>query len=197
MGLFLSILQTLAIMSGVSLLVVVLVGAITSFWIKKAVKNKVYAIFLEQNRQIARELIPTTGTEKIKSADGGDYLIVPKKTMWSYWPPGVPIWLQEVVPTCFYMRNQAEPFDPSDNKSVITANSLRYITDEGMLKQTWKEAAEAAGVGKILGKDLTPWFAGASLLAILGLTYFVFSLLGDVGDLVRMIRDLKAYVEGL
>ena len=197
MDLLILIVKTFAIMGLVSLGMIIVTMAITMFWVRYSVKSKIYAIFLEPNNQITRELIKHNGDEKISSKDGGDYLVIPSKLKWSQWPPGLPSWVQEIVPTLFYVRNKAEPFDPNDNKSAISARSLRYITDEGMLRQTWKEAKEAAGEGKVLGKDLLLWVSGGTLVVAGIVAFMVWQSFSTIASMQSQINELMSIIRGL
>lgn len=191
------VVQTFGIMTAISAGIMLVFIAISMMLVRLKVKNHIYAYFFEQNREVGRELIKVEGTEKIQSKDGGDYILVPEKTMWSHWPPGLPGWMQEVVPTLFYVRNKAEPFDPTNNKSIITARSLRYITDEGMLKQTWQEAKEAAGEGKVYGKDIATWAAIISTIGIGIIGFVIYQLYQLQVQTQETMQQLLNLVEGI
>ncbi len=196
MGLFLATAQAFIIMMGVSLGVMVLTLGFTIFWVRRTVKDKIYAFFVEPNNQISRELIPTDGTMKISARDGGDYILAPGKTKWSKWPPGLPSWAQEIVPTLFYMRNNPEPFDPLQARSILTAQSLRHITDEGMLRATWRDAHEAAGDGPT-GSKWTLRLAVANSIVIVALIIVVGLMYRMLSTAASSISELLNIVKGL
>ena len=183
--------QALLIVGGTLLVMMTVFIVGTMLWVRRKVQNKVVAIFIEPNRQTTEELIPIDETGKIKSKNTEtQYLLVPKKSFWSKWPKGFPIWMQESVPTLIYERGNAEPYDPGDQKTVLSARTLRYITDPEMLKATWKDAAESIGiapsnlkspivlVGVILG----------GLILILGI--FMFVIFQKVTELDTFVRSL-------
>lgn len=197
MGLFLATLQAFIIMMAISMGVLFVTMAITIFLVRKKVVNKIYAYFVEPNNQINRELIPLEGSEKVSSKDGGDYIVVPAKVKWSKWPPGLPSWAQETVPTLFYERNKPEPFDPIQKNPVLTAKSLQYITDEGMLRATWQEAQAAANEGKVLGKNWSTWFAFGSFAMSLGLGVVVWMMFSTLSESAAQVQELLNIVKGL
>ncbi len=196
MGLFLATAQAFIIMMGVSLGVMVLTLGFTIFWVRREVKDKIYAYFIEPNNQISRELIKTDGTMKISAKDGGDYILAPSKTKWSKWPPGLPSWAQEIVPTLFYTRNNPEPFDPEKARSILTAQSLRHITDEGMLRATWRDAHEAAG-DSIGGSKWTLRLAIINSVVIVSLIVTVGFMYKMLSNAASSINELLNIVKGL
>lgn len=119
--------------------------------IRRKAKGKMVAIFIEATQQETEELVEVTsdGTFKSQHKDNNtdeeeeEYFIDPAKLTWSRWPKGLPIWMQEIVPTSHYIRNQADPFHHKNHTSITTAKTLRYVKDEGMLRATWKDAQEA------------------------------------------------------
>lgn len=199
MGLFLATIQAFAIMMGVSVGVLIITMAVTVFWVRRKVVNKVYGYFIEPNNQVTRELIPMSdGTGKVQSKDGGDYLIIPTKVKWSKWPPGLPTWAQETVPSLFFTRNNPEPFDPQMQKTIITAQSLKYITDEGMLKATWKDAHDAADEDKkIAGMTWMTWMAIGNFIIVVGLVVGMWFLYGTLSETSSQVKELLNTVRGL
>ncbi|KKN33910.1 hypothetical protein LCGC14_0799030 [marine sediment metagenome] len=197
MGLLWASLEALAIMMAFSFVLMFVVMGVTIFWIRRKVVNKIYAYFIEPNRQITRELIPVAGSDKVTSKDGGDYMISPARTMWSKWPPGLPTWAQETVPTLLYSRNNVEPFDPANREAIITAQSLRAITDEGMLRATWKDAHEAANEGKILGRNWTTWMILGNLLVTAGLAFMLWLVFDTQSESSIDVQELLDIVKGL
>jgi len=165
---------------GVTLLLVgstfVVMGFATIIWIKSKVKDHLYVIMFASNRQVSTQLVRVTSESfeiKIPGGEKEKYLVSPQKTFWVLWPPMFPNWLREAVPCHAYVSNQIEPIDPYQVKSIMTAKSLRYITDEGMLRQTWREAKEAAGV-KVLRTD--PLLFILTLLAAFGVAFAIYSI---------------------
>ncbi len=165
----------------------------TMFWVRKKVQGKVLCMFIEPNLQVTDELI-TVGTDgKIlsKHADKDEaYLVLHERTFWSHWPKGFPRWMQEPIPTLIFNRNQAEPIDPKESKSITTAKTLGYLTDEGMLRATWKDANESVG---ITGKNplLQPIvILGAVLLVAIGIVGFIaFQVSTELQELDELVRS--------
>jgi hypothetical protein len=165
----------------------------TMLWVRRQVQGKIVGIFIEPNRQTTEELIPIDSSGKIRSKHGEkdkEYLLVPKKSFWSKWPKGFPVWMQETVPTLLYVRNNAEPFDPEDMKSVISSRTLRYITDPEMLRATWKDAASAIGVSpsNLKSPVMVMGIILGGLIIVLGIFMFViFQKLTELDSFVRSI----------
>lgn len=197
MGLLLATLQAFAIMMAISFGLLLITMAVTMFWVRRTVTNKIYAYFVEPNNQINRELIPLNGSEKVESKDGGSYIVVADKAKWSKWPPGLPSWAQETVPTLFYERNKPEPFDPRQRNPVLSAKSLQYITDEGMLRATWKDAHESANEGKIAGAQWTTWLAIGNVVLVVVLGVIVWLTYSNISQSSAQVQELLNIVKGL
>lgn len=185
--------QALLIVGGFTTGFVVLMMFGTMMWVRKKVQGKAVAIFIEPNRQTSEELIEVNeeGILKSKHGDGDEeYLIVPQKAFWSKWPKGFPVWMQESVPTLLFMRNNAEPFDPNHVKTVITGKTLKYITDEKMLKATWQDAAESIGTATANFKSPLVWLGiilGAGLVALGIFMFVIFQRLIELDSFVRSL----------
>lgn len=191
MDLALSIFKSLLIMGGISFGVLLLFSMSAIIWVRRNSKGKVFVTFVEPNRQITTELITVDVEEypeKIRSADGGDYILHPSKMYWQEWPPGYPQWIKEPIPSVMYVRNYAEPIDPQNRKTLITAKSLRYMTDESMLRQTWIDAREAIGETKTLGKgNIALYLSGATLIGLIVVGYLAWSALGKIEAMATVI----------
>lgn len=198
MGLFLATLQAFVIMMLISTVVMILTMAVTVFLVRRKTNNKIYIYFLEPNNQITRELVPVNGAEKVSSQGGGDYIITPAKVKWSKWPPGLPNWAQEIVPTMFCVRNNMEPFDPMSTRSAITANSLRYITDEGMLRATWSDAREATKERGLGGQPRwVTWLSIGTAAGTAALGIGLWLLFSAVATSAAQVKELLDIVKGL
>jgi len=188
-----SIVKSFMIMMAISSGCLMFFAITTMVWIRRNSKGKVFSIFIEPNREITSELITidTDGAltpEKIRSKDGGDYLISPDKMFWSSWPPGFPVWLREPIPSALYLRNRFEPIDPQGSRSIGTARALRYMTDEAMLKQTWDDAREALGEGSpAVKKNLASILSGAAVVGVIIITYMVWTMQGRIDDIAKFI----------
>jgi hypothetical protein len=185
--------QALLIVGGFTLGFVAVTMFFTMLWVRRKVQGKVVAHFIESNRQTTEELLPIdeSGIIKSKHGDGDEeYLIVPKKSFWSKWPKGFPVWMQESVPTLLFMRNNAEPFDPEQIETVITAKTLKYITDEKMLKATWQDAADSIGLGPSNFKSPIVILGILLGAGIIGLGVFLFIIFQQVQDMDVFLRSL-------
>ena len=185
--------QALMIVGGFTLGFVAVTMFFTMLWVRRKVQGKVVAHFIETNRQTTEELLPIdeSGIIKSKHGDGDEeYLIIPKKSFWSKWPKGFPVWMQESVPTLLFIRNNAEPFDPEQIQTVITAKTLKYITDEKMLKATWQDAAEAIGIAPSNLKSPLVIFGVLLGAGIIGLGVFLFVIFQQVTEMDLFLRSL-------
>lgn len=185
--------QALLIVGGFTLGFVAVTMFFTMLWVRRKVQGKVVAFFIETNRQTTEELIPIdeSGIIKSKHGDGDEqYLIVAKKSFWSKWPKGFPVWMQESVPSFLFMRNNAEPFDPEQIETVITAKTLKYITDEKMLKATWQDAADSIGLASSSFKSPIVILGILLGAGIIGLGVFLFIIFQQVEEMDIFLRSL-------
>ena len=172
MQVFMVILKSLGMSFGICAIVLVVFMVFTMFWVRAAVRDKTYCYFLSGNRKLTGKLLKPGAEDTIEVGSGDDapkYKTHSSKQFWSSWPPGLPRFLQEPVPTLFYVEGNVEPLDPYDRTSLITPESLRKISDSAMLKQMWKDVKESLGI--------KPAFGGNTLLIILVLVAVVASAL--------------------
>jgi len=168
--------QSLGVAMGMTaiVLVVFLVGSV--FYVRFKVKGGVFCHLLAANKQLGGYLLKPQGfAVEIGAGDkAGMYIIHPSKQFWSFWPPGFPRIIQEPVPTYLYSEGNAEPIDPFDRKALISPESLRRISDDSMLKQTWKDVKEGMGIkGKPVNLKLLAAIAIGIIAAIALYAYFV------------------------
>jgi hypothetical protein len=184
MEFLLTLFKAILIIFGVSIGTMVLFSIGFIVYVRKAAKGKLYAFFFETNRQMATELMSIDiedSAQRVRSKDGGDYIVAPERTFWYSWPPGFPDWVREPIPAAVYIRNRAEPLDPRDANSIVSAKSLKYMLDEGMLKQTWKDARESIGETKVFRKDNLVLYINIFIIVIiLGLGYFTWETFSKV-----------------
>jgi len=153
-------------------------------WAKKAVQNRIYAIFLEQ-RSLFSKLLKIDGG-KIYLGRGDkkeEYLLDTGKQFWAWWPSGMPRMVQIPVRAHWYIRNRPEPVDPENVEATLSARSMMMISDEGMLRQTWKDIRESTGLG--------PAKKSSSIALIL-----IFVTLALVGFNIYMTMQLKSMLGG-
>ena len=178
MEFLLTLAKSIGVMFALSGLGMGFVLMILVIWVKKAAKGKAYAFFFEQNRQISNELI-NVGVDGnperfISKGDEGEYLISSENTFWYSWPPGFPDWVKQPVPCVLYRRNVPDPINPVTGAptALVTAQSLKFMQDENMLRSMWRDASESIDATKPLGKNNWLLYLGiASLVAILILSY--------------------------
>lgn len=159
-------------------------------WAKKATIGKFYCFFLQQKHLFGR-LLREEGKHVYlgKGENREEYLLDPQKQFWSWWPPGIPQALQVPVRAHFYVRLNPEPFDPENLEALISAKSLRIISDEAMLTTTWKDVRAATGVRGGAAAGLPMWamillFAGATLSGVT--LYLVMGLQKNIAALASL-----------
>jgi len=195
MELVITLIKSFGLMMGISGGTLMVFGLAMIIWVRKNAKSKVYAFFVEPNREITAELLtvdPKANAEKLRSKDGGDYLIHPTKMFWHSWPPGFPSWVKEPIPAAWYVRNKAEPLDPVNSKSLITAHSLRYMTDEEMLKQTWKDARQSIDEEKPFSQTkIAMYITAALVIGFIAVAYMTYSTMGSVEEIHMILEGAK------
>jgi len=190
MDIFLVIVKSLGLSFGIMAVVLFFVLAGSLFWVRSAVHDKVYCFFLSESKQLKGKLLkPQSNTIVVGSGeDAPKYIIHSTKQFWAPWPPGFPRFVQEPVPTYFFVEGNAEPLDPYDRKSLISPEALRKISDEGMLKQMWKDVRETLGIKSAFG--------GNTLLLILVLiavlasgvaAYMSFQNVNNIDAILKML----------
>jgi len=170
MEMFIVIAKSLVISFGICAVALVIILVFMMFWVRKAVQDRVYSFILSGNRQLRGKLVKPDADDTFTIGDDADspkYLTHSSKQFWSFWPPGLPRFVQEPVPTLLYVAGNAEPLDPYDRTSLISPEALRKISDEAMLKQTWRDVRETLGI--------RAGFSGNKLLLVLVLVAVVAS----------------------
>ena len=142
------ILKSLGMSLGICAITLVVFGVGMLFWVRASVRDRVFCFFLSENRQMKSKLHKPTGNTIIvgSGADAVKYVQHSSKQFWSFWPPGMPRFVQEPVSTLLYVEGNIEPLDPYDRKSLMSPEALMKISDEAMLKQTWKDVRETMGM---------------------------------------------------
>ena len=168
----------------------------TTWWVRASVRGKCVAVFIEPNREVRSKLLKVKNARLETKGPGSIpemYMIGSQKSLWKHWPDGCPGFLQEPVPCHIFLRNKCEPIDLFSEESLVTAASLQYMLDEGMLRQTWKEAKDAAsGFDALKNRDWLPVIiAGVSLMLVCATLYMVWQMANDVGDLSASLGDFS------
>jgi len=160
------------------------------FWVRAAVSDRVYCFFLSANRQMKGKLLKPTG-DTIHVGSGEKevkYVQHSSKQFWSFWPPGMPRFIQEPVPTLLYVEGNIEPLDPYDRKSLMSPEALMKISDEAMLKQTWKDVRETMGVKSSLkGSMLLLILVSVAMLASAAAAYLTFTMSGQLDLIIQRL----------
>ncbi len=173
---------------GITAVTVFLFLVFTLFWVRRTVKGQAYCIFIEPNNQIGGQLAKVDEGGGIiigKGEDAQTYKTMPRKQLWSMWPPGFPKFVQEPVPTYIYVRNHYEPVDPRQKEGIITARQLRIISDEAMLKTTWKDVRETTGAptGKTNWKII---FLVIGIILVIVILYMLYQNNVQLGELQKI-----------
>jgi len=156
-------------------------------WAKRTTQNRIYCFFIEQKHLFGRLLAEDGGKVFMgRGENKEEYLLDPNKQFWTWWPPGLPKFLQVPVRSHFYIRHNPEPYDPENLEAMISSRSLRLISDEAMLKQTWKDVRETTGVRGGLGGRGNTWVLILSFVTLL-----------LVGICLYMVMNLQTGVEEL
>lgn len=168
-------------------LAVMCIGSIVflDIWAKRHTADKVYCIFLEQRHLFSKLL--KIDNDKVYFGKGDkkeEYLLDTLKQFWAWWPPGLPKSIQVPVRAHWYLRNTPEPVDPENVEASISARSLRLISDESMLRSTWKDIRESIGV-------TAPVRQGSMLALIL-----IFASLAVSGFTLYLVMEIKAMLGG-
>lgn len=190
MEVFTVLAKSLGISFGICAVALVIFIAASLLWVRLTVRDKAYCYILSENKQMKGKLLkPKSNTIVVGSGDDAPkYLLHPAKQFWAFWPPGFPKFMQEPVPTYMFVEGNAEPLDPFNRKALISPESLRKISDEAMLKQTWKDVRDTLGI--------KPAFGGNTLLLILVLVaivasaaaaYMAFTTSGQVDQIMTML----------
>jgi len=137
-------------------------------WAKRMTHNQMYCFFVEQKHLFGRLLKVDNGKVYMgKGESKEEYLLDHNKQFWTWWPPGLPKFLQVPVRSHFYVRHNPEPFDPENLDALISSTSLRLISDEAMLKQTWKDVRETTGIRASAGTNANTWVLILTFISLL------------------------------
>jgi len=163
----------LAMGIAVATMMVFLVGSV--FYIRVKVKGRVYCYVLAANKQLYGYLLKPLGFSVLigEGDKGAKFMIHPSLQFWSFWPPGFPRNVQEPVPTYLFCEGNAEPIDPFNRQALISPESLMKISDEAMLKQTWKDVKESVGI-KPPPLKAKPIIVGLLIAGVVGLLLYLY-----------------------
>lgn len=163
-------------------------------YVKSSSRGKLLSFFIEPNRQVSTEMLKLENQEnpeKLRSKDGGDYILDPRRTYWYQWPANLPSFVRQPVPSSIYVRNRAEPLDLESARSTsqVTAQTLRHMTDEGMFRQMWKDARESIGETKGLSKaNIALYISIATIAVVLTNGFLTFQMSKNLELLATALR---------
>jgi len=159
-------------------------------WAKRTTAGKFCCFFLEQKHLFSRLLKEDGGKVYMgRGENKEEYLLDPRRQFWAYWPAGLPAALQVAVRAHFYVRHSPDPWDPEDTESLISARSLRIISDEAMLRTTWRDVRDSASPRAGVAAGLPSW-ALALLLASTALTGIALYMLMGVQKNVNLLMQM-------
>ena len=193
MDVFLMILKSLGMSFGICAIVLFFVLAGTLFWVRRMAQDRVYCFFLSESKQLKGKLLKAESNTVIVGTgeNAPKYLIHSTKQFWSPWPPGFPKFVQEPVPTYFYVESNAEPLDPYDRKSLISPESLRKISDESMLKQMWKDVRETLGIKRAFGGNTLLLILVSVAIVASGIAaYLSFQNIDQIGAITKATEEI-------
>lgn len=184
----------LARILGTSLAIVV-IGALVmviffDIWAKKWTAGKFFCLFLEQKHLFGRLLKEDGGKVYMGRGENREhYLLDPQRQFWAYWPAAMPSALQIPLRAHFFVRHNPEPWDPENAGAIISSRSLRIISDEAMLKTTWRDVRDSAGPRGGTAAALPTWVLVLlfATVAISGYAaYMIMGLQRNVSTLMQM-----------
>jgi hypothetical protein len=173
------------------LFIVFVLGLIVyvDIWLKFHTKGKAIAL-IHDNRNIFSVLL-TIEDGKMFYGKGDKkemYLLEDSKQSLLLYPSGVPRFLQVPVRSYEYIRNQSAPVSPSGKPSPLTAKMLRMISDEAMLKQTWKDVRESQGLNKQKGSNLALYLVFGCLAIGAFNLYLIMSMQSTVNAMQIILK---------
>jgi len=143
--------QIMGIFIGIFVAFIAFLVVYLDIWVKFHVRGKVFAFFID-NKSLSGALLKIEDGNKVFFGTGDKkemYLLDDSKQYLTLYPAALPRFLQVVVRSYWYVKNQPQPIDPkSGTMSALTAKMLRQISDEAIVKQTWKDVREATGIQK-------------------------------------------------
>jgi len=162
--------KVLGIFVGIFVVFILALIVYIDIWLKFHTRGKVVALFLD-NKSIFSALLTIEDGNKVYYGKGDKremYVLDDKKQYLSLYPAGLPRFLQTIVRTYWYIRNTPTPIDVTGRVTALTSRMLRQISDEAMVRQTWKDVRESAGVAaqkKASNLALYLVFASLALIA--------------------------------
>lgn len=138
--------QTLLWMLGFLFFMVVGAVVLLDTWGKRAVSKSILGVFIE-NRKLFSKLMEVDADKAYlgKGDKKEEYNLDDDIQFWAGWPAGLPSMLQVPVRAHLFQRNHSDPLDPSKpDYQGISARSQALLSDDLMIRNTWKEVKEAA-----------------------------------------------------
>ncbi len=186
-----TLLRIIGIMLGSFLVMMVLAVAFLQLYVRRAAANKIYAIFLD-NKRLFSAMLSIEGDSIYygKGEKKEKYLLDTTRQFWATWPSVGGRWIGTSVRAHWYVRNNPQPLDPTGKSTGLTARSLNMIGDEAMLKTTWKDIRETAGLtARARSSTTTLLLIGLAILG--GFNLYLIMNLQKVLDTIAGIVGVK------
>ncbi len=196
-GAWLTMGKIFGIFFGIFALFVIILVVYVDIWVKMHTKGKIVALFLD-NRSIFGALLTIEDGNKAYYGKGDKremYLLDDKKQYISLYPSGLPRILQAPVRTYWYIRNQPNPIDGSAKAIPLTSRMLRQISDEAMVKATWKDVRESVGVGAQKKSSNMALYLVFACLALIAFNLYLTMQNGSTIKAMKLLFD-KVYGGG-
>ena len=181
-------LQSIGILVGATVGVLVVFIISTIVWVKNHSKGKIYLYLVESNDDVNRYMVDITDESKAVLRRQ-EYDVVPGDCQFrTLWPSGVPKFLQERVASQMHIRNVGPPINPrkGGGQKDITAKSRYALSDQRMLEMMWKDVRRDLGIGgggTTSLKSWSTWVTIITLAGVLGLGVFMYLLYVKVSAL--------------
>ena len=168
------------------LLWMVLAGPLVLFFIYRVrVAGRILCVILEQDRSVKTRLIKVEGD--FLDIDDGQYLVNPDAVRLMRYPSGWPVWLQQIVPTCLYRKDEVEPLDWNTQVPITSsASALAAVMEPEWIKlivSGTKEGSSSLTGGR---KVLTMIGLGASIVSLV-MAFYIITKLGAIETLVKSV----------
>lgn len=118
-------------------------------YIKRAGKGK-FLVFFQNQRAFGGQLLKEENGHLYlgKGKDREKYNLSEARQLYCLWPGGpIPRSMQTVMRVHLYNKGFPDPVDLTSNSQLMTAKSLRILTDEAMLKSSWEDVRRSLGIG--------------------------------------------------
>jgi len=188
----LTLLKVVGVMLAAFVVMLMLVLAFLQMWVRRAVKNKIYALFLDQ-KHLFSAMLPVEGDCIYygKGEKKEKYLLDTDKQFWVIWPPVASNLIGAPVRAHWYVRNRPAPLSPEGKSTGLTARSLTMIGDEAMLKTTWRDIRDTVGAPLSARVSRVSTIILIAIVALGGFTLYLVMNLQKVLDAIALVVGVK------